>query len=179
MGNLDSVEVTSAARLRVDDWLYEVAWQPAGTPAEEPSVWQGTRWLLLLDERGVGRRVGELIRQAGGSPVLVEVGDEFGRLGDDHFRVRPCLEDDWRDLLEAVQRSDPGLTGAIHLWGLDSPLPEPPDDAHRDRMVELGSGSVLSMLKVLATSRFSTTPRLWIVTQPCASSAHRPTRWSS
>jgi acyl transferase domain-containing protein/acyl-CoA synthetase (AMP-forming)/AMP-acid ligase II/thioesterase domain-containing protein/acyl carrier protein len=162
----------SFLRADLDDWLYELAWQPKsfsshapGTESKPELSPQGT-WLALVDGTGVGEALANRIEEAGGRCIRVSPGPAFGRTGDNHFSLRPAHAGDTRRLFDALAGgSGPLCRGVLHLWSLDTPPPEETTVASLERAQTCGTATVVAFLReMLRTEQFSET-RLWLVTR--------------
>lgn len=160
----------------LDDWLYELQWQSkeraaatelSSARAQEDDE-EGARgsWLIWADRGGVANAVATLLEARDESCVLVVAGDEFERLDEKHFRIRPeSREDVQRLLAEASGAGDFKCRGIVHLWSLDIPSPEETTHESLRQAQALGCGSTLMLVQALAQVSWPTPPRLWLVTQ--------------
>lgn len=74
-------------------------------------------WLIFDDEGGLGNRLADLVRKAGGRCRLVHRGAEFAGDGEDKFSLRPGVPEDWKNLLAACEEESPDRL--VYLWCLD------------------------------------------------------------
>lgn len=75
----------------VADWGYEVAWRQAVPPVRAGATPDRKRWLVLLDDAGLGAELCSRLTQAGHEVVTVAIGDGFRRLGAQSYVL--CPED--------------------------------------------------------------------------------------
>ncbi len=117
---------TAQRETDVQQWLYQVHWQPAALPADAQATRTG-RWLILADQRGVAAQLASRLREATGQDcVLVHPGEEFLALpageGNEHraYRIDPLSADDYKRLLaETFGAESAACAGVVHLWSLD------------------------------------------------------------
>ncbi|MEM7353001.1 MAG: type I polyketide synthase, partial [Acidobacteriota bacterium] len=118
----------------VEDWLYRSVWAPAEPPAEAPSS-EARRWLLLIDEDGIGATLAENLEARGEEIVRVAAGDAAVALDDGSFRIDPASEDDYGWLLRRLSESARQPQNIVHLWSLSATAEDGPaiaDDLKAD-----------------------------------------------
>jgi len=96
------------------DWFHLPVWKSAPRPLEARSMVR-ERWLVLLDEQGVGRELTRRLEAAGQEVVEVRRGDGFARLGDRLFTLDPRQESGVGALLAALDGAPERI---VHLWCL-------------------------------------------------------------
>jgi acyl transferase domain-containing protein/surfactin synthase thioesterase subunit/NADPH-dependent curcumin reductase CurA/NADP-dependent 3-hydroxy acid dehydrogenase YdfG/acyl carrier protein len=148
-----------------ENYLYEYKWElkARSDRALVPQL-EGS-WLIFADSSGVGQQLAQVLKQREQTPILISPGTEFKRLDADFFQIRPEHPEDMQQLLEAVSSSQPALSGAIHLWSLDTTPVEQTTVASLENSQILGCVSVLHLVQALEQVGIS--PRLWLVTSGC------------
>ena len=117
-------------------------------------------WVLLVDDSGVGDRLGARLEAEGERVVRVRKGAAFAEAADG-FVLDPASLDD----LPRVLRASGGIGHAVHLWALDArdssstALPGLQEDER------VFCGSALELVKALAAAGGSPAPRLHLVTR--------------
>ncbi len=167
--------VTPAAMQRapqkLDDWLYEIHWQPqalAEAPAAAPAP-PGV-WLILTDATGTGEALAECLQRRQQSCLLVSAGEKFERRQPAHWCVNPAQRTDFERLLqESGLASEPNWRGVVHLWSLPARLDENTAASGLQATAQLLCGSVMSLVQAIAGAKLAAAPRLWLVT----AGAHR------
>jgi acyl transferase domain-containing protein/acyl carrier protein len=155
----------------LDDWLYELEWQPKERPEEQGAAELSApasrgSWLIFTDSGGVGESVAALMEAQGQRSILVSRGESYEHTDGEHFRIRPEQPEDLRRLFEAALVSgQPVCRGIIHLWSLDAPRPQETTAASLNAAQTLGCGSVLHLVQELARMESRDLPRLWLVTR--------------
>ena len=148
-----------------DEWLHEVAWTPApspeplGSPAEPAG-----RWLVFVDESGVGASIGRQLAARGESCLLVRPGAAYERGDDGSVRIDPEQPDHFSRLYRAaLDGGEKPLRGIVHLWSLAE---DPGPTASSLSAAALTScGSLLHLVQALPPAADRDLPRLWVVTR--------------
>ncbi|HYO56328.1 SDR family NAD(P)-dependent oxidoreductase, partial [Archangium sp.] len=141
MASREAVRLNTHARR--EEARYEVIWRPEPEARSVPApVVDKKPWVLLMDARGVGERLGRMLEEHGASVV----------------RVRPG---DTRGLDEAIAPA--GRAGVVYLWGLDQPATEDASAESVQRAALAASGGALHLMKALAGR--SEAPPVWLVTR--------------
>jgi acyl transferase domain-containing protein/acyl carrier protein len=156
-----------AAGDNLDDWLYELQWQPKEHVAGKPiSPASRASWLIFTDSGGVGDALSALLEARGERSILVAAGKSYEQTDGEHFRIRPDRPEDIRRLFDAALVSDqPGCRGIVHLWSLDAARPEKTTVASLNAAQTMGCGNVLLLVQELARMESPDLPRLWLITQ--------------
>ncbi len=150
----------------LDDWLYELKWQPkerasVHIPASSPGT-----WLIFADSSGVGESLRQILEAKEEKGILISSGDAYERSDSKHVSIRPDEPEDIRRLFESVANSDqPACRGIVHLWSLDASLPADAGAASMEAAQTLGCVSALHVVQAMAGVRWREQPRLWLVTR--------------
>ena len=166
-----------AAVDHLDDWLYELQWQPKKRATGRPSAPASrASWLIFADSGGVGEALSALLEARGERSILASGGESYEQTDGEHYRIRPERPEDIRRLFEEALASDqPGCRGIIHLWSLDAARPEETTVASLNAAQTLGCGSVLLLVQELARTESPDVPRLWLITQGAQAAGEKPT----
>ncbi|MCW7540233.1 SDR family NAD(P)-dependent oxidoreductase [Aquabacterium sp. A7-Y] len=150
--------------------LYRIEWQPQAREAAAASA--DGAWLVLADAGGVGERLAQALRAAGGRCVVVQAGSAFERLDAQTFIAAP---DEPQGLAQVLARSfgaEAGpCRGVLHLWSLDGQGALAPKAASADTLAaaqRLGVVSAMHLVQALLPAGLSELPRLWLVTRGAA-----------
>ncbi len=110
----------------VSDWGYGVTWKQSVPALLAGAVAAKKRWLLLLDDAGLGEELGLRLRRLGHDVVSVAVGDSFMRIDEANYVLCPEDGRDGFDSLLAHLEADDAIPDSIvDLWLHTS------DEAHR------------------------------------------------
>ncbi len=173
------VDARPVAPEHLDDWLYELRWQPkergSKRAEEQGNTGEQGNWLIFADTGGVGETLATRLAAQGAQCVLAHAGERYERLDNQRFRLRPDSPEDVRLLFQAALGDDqPTCRGVIHLWSLDAP---PPDDmivASLEAAQNLVCGSVLHLVQELDRAGWREPPRLWLVTRGAQAVGEEP-----
>jgi len=150
----------------LDDWLYELKWQPKERVAENISASSPGTWLIFGDSSGVGESLQQILEGEGEKGILVSRGKAYERADSTHVCIRPDQPEDLRRLFESAMDSDqPACRGIVHLWSLDASLPEDASAASMETAQTLGCVNALQVVKEIAGVQWREPPRLWLVTR--------------
>jgi len=149
----------------VDNWLYQVEWQPQAPAAAAP-VPDGTGWLILADELGYGVALADSLQARGYPAALVteRPGVDFGLADEAHFLIDPNNPNHYKQLLAADWvRQLPAGYQIVHLTAVTNVSPEA---AARSLQ------SALHLAQAAARQTAATPPRLWFVTRQAQATGH-------
>ena len=145
----------------LDDWLYEVRWEPKEIPDPPDPSSPGRRanWLVFADAGGVGQALQRFLEEHGEAYISVFPGDDYREEGPGRYRLDPANPEHFRRLLADLGEAELlPLKGVTYLWGLD---PTPIESLEEART--LGCTGALHLTQALA--RLEVAPRLWLVTR--------------
>jgi hypothetical protein len=164
---LAQVEGFSATRLdtavsaRPESLLWQMSWPKlalGAVPALPPA-----RWLLLLDERGLGARVAELLEARGHRVVrasrTLRADAHFQVLAPGRVQLRAGSAAQHQGLLAHALNTAGGLDGVLDFWSM---LEQPSDDVDASTVVgaaQRACMAVIENVKALAEARLSKTLR--------------------
>ena len=111
----------------VADWFHVPVWKQSVTPmrlAGERAAAQPSRWLIFLDECGVGQQLLRRLEQAGQQVVSVSVGEQFARVDETTYTINPGRRADYDSLLKTLHARAEQPDRIVHLWTVAPPAPE-------------------------------------------------------
>ena len=149
----------------LDDWLYEVRWEPKELEAPEPSsLDQRASWLVFVDAGGVGQALQRFLQERGEACFSVCTGDEYLKEGPGRYRLDPADPEHFRRLLADLTEADSlPLRGVAYLWGLEADTPPETLIESLEEARVLGCTGALHLVQALTT--LDVAPRLWLVTR--------------
>ena len=110
----------STSETGLEDWLYELQWQPT-TLLSSTTATQPGHWLIFADGQGVGEQLGTLLASQGHSYTSIIPANSYQVMSQGYYHVNPTSVEDIRRVIEEVSTaSSAPLRGVIHLWSLDS-----------------------------------------------------------
>ena len=142
----------------LQDWFYEVQWQPKPRQSNQSSEQfvQPSHWLIFADSSGVGNALAELLQNLGHSYLLIYAETSYYRTAPEVWSLDPSKPQDFKRLFQEVAQTSLPLK-IVHLWSLDIP-PDSLESLH------LGCGSLLHLLQAAQDSRF-TSAQVWCITR--------------
>ena len=141
----------------LQDWFYEVQWQPKPRQSDQSSEQfvEPSHWLIFADSSGVGNALAELLQNLGHSYRLIYAESSYYRTAPEVWSLDPSKPQDFKRLFQEVAQTNTLPLKIVHLWSLDVP----PDL----ESVHLGCGSLLHLLQAAQDSRF-TSAQVWGIT---------------
>lgn len=111
------VEPPAPARRDLADWFSVPVWDalPPLTAPVEPAG-PSLRWLLFVDDVGVGDRLAGRLAEAGHLVTTVAAGERPRDVGAGRYTLDPGCPDDYVALLEGLRDSDGLPQRIVHLW---------------------------------------------------------------
>jgi acyl transferase domain-containing protein len=141
-------DTATVKKVNLSDWFYLPSWKPSLPP--RPVEELRNNWLVLLDEGEVGKAVAARLAALDRQVVTVEIGESFNRRDETSYTIRPTFVEDYKNLLEDLQRS--GLTpqSVVHAFSLTPLATTNHSIAGFERAQERGFYSLLPLLQALS-----------------------------
>ncbi len=138
----------------------------AGSPlrSESSSAHPGRKWVLFADLNGLATSLAEKITARGEIASLVEKGEDYQRVSEHRFIVRPGSIEDTRRLLETLSAEDLLGEQIVYLWGTERLDDEQTTSDALRAVVVTECWGVVSLVQCLVKSERHPLPRLWVVT---------------
>jgi non-ribosomal peptide synthase protein (TIGR01720 family) len=125
----------------VADWFFEPSWQRVALNRQTRP--NGSRWLLFVDEQGVGDAIAHSLMSNDCDVVCVSAGASFSQLDDRRFVVEPGRREHYDRLVSALKTSGGCPHQIVHLWSITS---ETPYRANLERFAERQQRGFYSLL---------------------------------
>ncbi|MGF1481580.1 MAG: SDR family NAD(P)-dependent oxidoreductase [Cyanophyceae cyanobacterium] len=148
------------AAATLDDWLYEVQWQPQPRPPEVSQNDLG-HWLIFSDRDGLGQAVAKHLQEQGQCCFLVYIGDCYQQEADT-WSLNPENAEHFERLWQEI--SPLPLQGVLHLWSLSAPSSELNRSSLEQAQI-VSCRSVLYLVQSLSKQRHLGQPRLWLASR--------------
>ncbi|MBV8695385.1 MAG: LLM class flavin-dependent oxidoreductase [Ktedonobacteraceae bacterium] len=146
------------------DWLYELCWEQQQTPP--PVLKQSGRWLIFMDNSGVGQRIAELLTERGAACVVVFPAATYHMSPQGScYHVNPARPDDMQRLIKSIIAPERPLSAVLHLWSLDATPEAEMDVASLEKDQMLSVGSALNVVQALIAATDAEPTKLWFVTR--------------
>jgi myxalamid-type polyketide synthase MxaD len=152
--------IKGASDGQVADWMYQVSWEPAETPAEAAPL--TGLWLVFADEHGIGDGLAAAIAEGGGQPIVVRRDASLERISASEWHIRPGSVDDYRRLLQDTSLQD--LRGIVHLWGMASDRLLSQSGQSLDHELTRDAATVLHLVQAIKHTAPEATMPIWLVT---------------
>ena len=149
----------------IDDWLYELKWQPKEHLPETSSSPSRGSWLIFADCGDVGQSLQQILEARGETVIVVSRGIAYERVDSGHVRIRADRPEDLGQLFGSAMASDQPCRGVVYLWSLDASIREDATAASIEGAHTLGCIGVLQVLQEMARPQWREPPRLWLVTR--------------
>src|SRR5215213_10568786 len=138
-------------RADISDWFYAPLWKQSPTPsfAWGNGSMQTSRWLVFMDEAGLGAQIVKRLEKAKHDVFTVRVGEQFERLSETAFTINPRRPEDYKLLLKELAAAKKSPERIVHLWSVT------PEGEFRaafetdERSLELGFYSLLFLAQAL------------------------------
>ena len=156
----------------IQDWLYELQWQPKTNPAVNGPAAAGVNqppgvWIIFADKRGAGRKLAAQLEEQGERSIIVLPGESFqvAETGEQYLLNPLALEDLLRLFTEIAGKDRPAVRGVVHMWGLDAFDEKEITDAVLEEYNTLGCFSITTIAKAIEI--LGVTTKLWLITRGC------------
>jgi non-ribosomal peptide synthase protein (TIGR01720 family) len=155
----------------IADWFYIPIWKQS-TPLEffqgkEIAVEQNTRWLVFIDEYGIGGEVAKRLEQQSHDVVTVKIAENFTKLNEYTYTINPRQSDDYDALLQELRKDSLIPNGLAHFWSI-TPNDTLSCNKFKEQTYEdcqnLGFWSLLYLTQALGKQNISDSLKLRVVT---------------
>ncbi|WP_375491450.1 SDR family NAD(P)-dependent oxidoreductase [uncultured Nostoc sp.] len=108
----------------ISNWFYIPSWKQTmpPLPVALPELTQQRRWLLFVDECGVGELLAQRLQTGGQQVICVYAGNSFGKVATGHYTLNPMQQADYDSLLKELQTAAMLPQQIVHLWSITAPL---------------------------------------------------------
>ena len=105
----------------VADWFYLPSWERAPFPFSSQAGDASGRWLLFVDECGIGSYLANQLAGPGRFVATVEPGAAFAKTDDNRYMLNPGKPEDYDALVDELLGRDGAPENVVHLWTVTSP----------------------------------------------------------
>ena len=133
------------------------------TPIEQ--TFESKHWLLFADQKGIAQQVATQLRAMDEECTLVFAGEQYQQVSAQEYIINPHHPEEFEQLIAQVITEYPALDGVVHCWPTKASNSENIDAQELAHLSHLGCGTTLSLVQALVKGRFSSPPRLWLVTK--------------
>ncbi|MBK8254809.1 MAG: SDR family NAD(P)-dependent oxidoreductase [Polyangiaceae bacterium] len=144
------------------DVTYAVAWRPAeGRRAENAAG----KWLVVADEAGFSKALGERIRHLGGIVIEAESGTAYGMISPLHYQLNPALPGQFEKVLRDALERHKDLRGVVSCTTLDVHTWPPESEAALRNDLTRGAYTTLLIVQALIGCGARNIPPLFTITR--------------
>jgi phthiocerol/phenolphthiocerol synthesis type-I polyketide synthase E len=140
------------------EWFYAPSWrrsEEAPAPPTGALARESRRWLLFMDECGLGAGMRERLTAEGQEVIAVAAGAEFRRTGAGAYVIRPEHKEDYQALLKDIGAAGDASQTIVHLWNVTEQLPAV---GAEERATTLGFHSLLYLAQALGEQLLTLSP---------------------
>src|SRR5215213_6045324 len=118
--SIESSQSRLNKRADITDWFYAPLWKqsPALSFAWGNGNTQTSRWLVFVDEVGLGAQIVNRLEQAKQEVFTVQAGERFGKLNETTFTINPRRSEDYNQLLKELAGAKKSPERIVHLWSV-------------------------------------------------------------
>ena len=135
-------------KAEIADWFYQARWEVSALRSQK--IYSASPWLIFEDSTGLAQQVAEQLVQQGQQVVRVQRGEQFARLDEHTFCIRPAHSADYEEVCKALDALGQLPRTVLHCWSVarhDEMVTGP--DAFRAQQ-EQGFYSLISLTQALA-----------------------------
>jgi amino acid adenylation domain-containing protein len=150
---------------KMANWFYVPTWKRSILSIDETTDEMALlRWLVFIDEEGLGSRVVEAIKPRVREVITVQVGSRFSKLKDGEYTINPHEDHDYELLFNELSAMDRYPDNILHLWGVFNDEPNPFETWKIDKARDLGYYSLINTAKAIENSDFKGKIRFMVIT---------------
>jgi acyl transferase domain-containing protein/acyl carrier protein len=160
--------VSSERKPDLADWFYIPVWKQSlpPIPREIPEREKlKSRWLVFVDECGVGSQIATRLQNEGHDVICVRGGEQFGRASDREYIINPRSKNDYYVLIGELLTRNQLPDTIIHLWSITltpSP-PHPLTPSSFEQIQHLGFYSLLFLTQALDKQLITEPLKIWVL----------------
>ena len=159
----DKETLLRGRREGLEDWLYELQWQPSPLAANGRDC--DGRWLIVAQSDGFVESLVKQLKARGGQPVLISPGEIYqGNNG--HGPVNSATAESFAQVInQHLNQGAVALRGVVYLCGAEISSVQEIGVAEMLRLMESCCEGALRVLQGLINTSVKQMPRLWLVTR--------------
>ena len=159
--------VSSERKPDLADWFYIPVWKQSlpPVPREIPQREKlKSRWLVFVDECGVGSQIATRLQNEGHDVICVRGGEQFGRTSDREYIINPRSKNDYYTLIGELLTQNQLPDTIIHLWSVTlTPELRPASLTSFEQIQHLGFYSLLFLSQALDKQLVTEPLKIWVV----------------
>ena len=133
-------------------WFHIPSWKRAASLVRfepETLIAQQQCWLILIDAYGVGLQIVEHLDRANQDIIIVQAGEQFGKLSEREYSINPANKEDYDRLLKTLRDFSQIPERIIHIWNVTPNHERQLKLDHWERTQTLGFYSLLFLAQTL------------------------------
>jgi acyl transferase domain-containing protein/acyl carrier protein len=144
----------------IAEWFYFPSWKRS--PAVKMSTEKHQKWLVFVDDYGLGSALVKQLAQAGDDVIRVKVGQEFAKIGDGIYTICPSAADDYDTLFQELRSLEKIPQAIAHFWSVSS-QENGKLDINFDSLQKLGFYSLLFLAGAIAKQNLTDSVQIGVV----------------
>ena len=142
-----------ARRSDIADWFYAPVWRQSvlpglgGANGSERPKW---RWLVFVDETGLGIELSRRLEASNHEVIRVSPGGTFAKISEGEFTLHPGC---WEDYLSLLKESARPVDRIVHAWSLSAEGNNSSEEEKFARAQERGFYSLLFLARALGETQ--------------------------
>jgi acyl transferase domain-containing protein len=147
--SLHGHQVVSGKNADIADWFYLPIWKRSMPLSVQMTnrADEKFRWLLLVDECGLGDGIAARLKQLGHDVTTVATGDRFAMLDSSSYIVNPDNLNEYDLLFNALRDQNKLPQRIVHLWTVSANDEPHSDAADFEKCQYVGFYSLISLVK--------------------------------
>jgi acyl transferase domain-containing protein len=150
-----------------DDWFYVPGWKSSYASEQllDRSDTNGNgRWLIFMDEYGLGVKMAEILKNQGYDSIIVSAGERFEQVNKNIFSLNCDNSDDYNKLFNTLSNIGMLPDTIVHLWSIKQEnKTEYQDYAAFEEAQKTGFYSMLYLAQALGKLDISDTVRIGMI----------------
>jgi acyl transferase domain-containing protein/thioesterase domain-containing protein/acyl carrier protein len=104
------------------EWLYAPAWIRGPKRESKPRSQEKprSRWLLFMDQNGLGSQLLNSLQKEGYETATVIIGEKFAQTNSHDFIINPNNQEDYFNLIRELKARNTIPHSIIHLWSISA-----------------------------------------------------------
>ncbi len=142
--------VALGKKSNIADWFYIPTWKRAALPQYLPNEIKTNQpkcCLVFIDECGLGEKIVQQWKLAGGDVITVKVGEKYTCESDRSYTINPEQPQDYKFLCQELRTLGKTPSNIVHLWSV---TPDHPGYFTSQQYESLGFYSLLFLAQAIA-----------------------------
>ena len=112
-------EISLAKKQNIDDWFYAPTWNRAARPTLAADAEPIGRWLLFLDDAGIGQQLADNLA-ADATVITVVKGSGYQKIADNQYAIHPDEPSDYGSLIRDLEQHEMLPDGVAYCWPIST-----------------------------------------------------------